>query len=233
MISTDRKTCILSVIIPTLNEGKTIESTLSRLTSQQGVEIIVVDGGSTDDTVEKAQALGAQVISATPGRASQMNAGARVAHGEILLFLHGDTLLPEDFLEEISAVLAQPGVAGGAFLLAIDALPWRYRLVECFTNYRARFLGRPYGDQALFLSAGLFRKLGGYKEMELLEDLDLIKRLKKKGRIRIAAQAVQTSARRWQRLGVFKTTLLNQLILLGYFLGLSPARLAAWYRQMR
>ena len=218
----------LSIIIPTLNEELRIAATLKQI--GEGVEIIVVDGGSTDKTREIAEQLGAKVIiSSSKGRAFQMNLGAKIAKGDILLFLHGDTLLPHEFQEQIINTLSQSGIVAGAFELKIDGEEKTLRLVEKLVNWRSRWLSLPYGDQGIFLKASILADLGGFPELPIMEDFDLIQRLKKLGKISIISTPVLTSARRWQRLGIFKTTLINQMIILGYWLGISPARLARWY----
>lgn len=230
MTLTARKISSISIIIPTFNEAENIRATVGRAQNSAVREIIVVDCGSTDSTTEIASQLGAQVISSTSGRAKQMNAGAQKATGEILLFLHADTLLPPDFAAQACKILASPGVAAGAFSLAIDLSGAALRVVECAANFRANVLQMPYGDQGLFLYRQKFMEVKGYPDEPILEDLLLIHRLKKTGRIGIAPSAALTSGRRWQRLGVIKTSLINQAILLGYLFGVSAQRLQGWYR---
>lgn len=221
----------ISVIIPVLNEANTIQNVLIELQQSAHIEIIVVDGGSQDDTVELVKSLGIRVISSPLGRASQMNAGAIAARGEILLFLHADTRLPHEFDQFVRQTLAQPGAIAGAFELQIDASIRGLRLIERTVNWRSRFLQMPYGDQAIFLSAKVFREIGGFPELPIMEDFELIRRLRKMGKIAIAPAAVLTSGRRWQKLGILRTTLINQIIVVAYFLGVSPNRIACWYRQ--
>jgi len=223
----------ISIIIPTLNEAECIGQTLAGLLDQPGVEVIVADGGSHDQTVPLATAAGARVIAAPLGRASQQNAGARTAQGKVLLFLHADTQLPQDFAAQIRKVLDRPGVVAGAFRFAIAATGWRFRLLEYCANWRAAWFGLPYGDQALFLPAARFQAMGGFKEIALLEDLELVRRLRKMGKIALLATPALTSARRWQRLGCVRTTILNQLILFGFFCRISPGRLVRWYGGIR
>lgn len=227
----------LSIIIPVLNEGHQVERRLKPLMAQCGddptLEVIVADGGSRDETVAIARSLGVSIITAPPGRANQMNAGARVAQGDVLLFLHADTLLPDNFQTLISDTLAQPNVIAGAFELAIQGPNPALRWVEWGVGVRSHLFQMPYGDQALFLKRTTFAALGGFADLPIMEDFDLIQRLKKQGRVAIAPAAVMTSGRRWEKLGVWKTTLLNQVIILGYRLGVSPARLMQWYRNAR
>jgi rSAM/selenodomain-associated transferase 2 len=218
----------LSVIIPTLNEAKTLTQTLDSLVPQHPVEVIVVDGGSTDGTVEIARSHQVTVITASPGRASQLNAGAQAATGQVLLFLHSDTRLPPHFDRQVQQALTQ-GVAG-AFRLAIDGPGWPLRLVEWGVNLRSRYLGWPYGDQGLFLTAELFHELGGFALVPIMEDVDLVQRLRQRGAIVMTPEAVTTSGRRWQTHGVLYTTLVNQAMLMGYWLEIDRERLARWYR---
>ncbi|NCR27702.1 MAG: glycosyltransferase [Microcystis aeruginosa Ma_QC_C_20070823_S13] len=219
----------LSIIIPTLNEELGIAATLKQIGA--GVEIIVVDGGSTDKTREIAKKLGDKVIiSPKKGRAFQMNLGAKIAKGDILLFLHGDTLLPHEFQEQIINTLSQSGIVAGAFELKIDGEEKTLRLVEKLVNWRSRWLSLPYGDQGIFLKAAIFADLGGFPELPIMEDFELIQRLKKRGKIAIVSASVITSARRWQKLGVWKTTLINQLVIIGYNLKIPPRLLKSFYR---
>ena len=165
---TDRKTYDISIIIPTLNEAECIGQTVAGLAGQPGVEVIVADGGSRDRTVPLATAAGAKVIAAPLGRGSQQNAGARAAQGRVLLFLHADTRLPEGFAPDIHEALKHPGIVAGAFRFAVEAKGWRFRVLEQCANWRAGWLGLPYGDQALFLPAARFWALGGFREIALL-----------------------------------------------------------------
>lgn len=221
-----------SLIIPVLNEADFIQSSLQRLPLDHEVEILVVDGGSQDNTVALAQASGVKVLSSPQrGRANQMNWGAVNAIGEILIFLHADTRLPADCLLQIRSLLALPDVVAGAFRLKIEAQPMIYRWLEAAINLRSQLLSLPYGDQAIFLRADRFRAMGGFRDLPIMEDFEFIQRLKQEGKIAIATSAVITSPRRWQKLGILRTTLINQQIILGYALGISPQRLATWYRR--
>ncbi len=229
----------ISIIIPVLNEAATIQETLTKFENASEVEVIVVDGGSRDDTVAIAMRVGKaiakslriEVISAAAGRARQMNAGAAVASGDILLFLHADTHLPTSFDTLVRQALQNAGTVAGAFELRIDAQLRGLRLVEKMVNMRSHFLSMPYGDQAIFLKAATFHDLGGFPDLPIMEDFELMLGLRRQGRIMIVPAPVVTSGRRWQKLGVVKTTLINQLIIAGYFLGVPPAQLVRWYRR--
>jgi rSAM/selenodomain-associated transferase 2 len=224
----------ISIIIPVLNESAAIAQTLAAaqraIHAEIVAEIIVVDGGSQDDTVAIAQSLGVKVIITSPGRAQQMNAGAKAATGDVLLFLHGDTLLPPNFASQIQQALISPGVIAGAFALSINSALPALRWVERSVNWRSRYWQMPYGDQAIFLRAKTFQQMGGFANLPIMEDFELMRQLKQKGAIAIVPDPVITSGRRWERLGVLRTTLINQWVILAYFLGVSPDRLARWYR---
>lgn len=223
----------ISVIIPVLNEAKTIKNVLLTLRNYPELEVIVVDGGSEDETVAIAESFGYKVLTSPRGRSIQMNAGAAIATGSILLFLHGDTILPANFPTMIVTTIEKPGIVGGAFELAIDAKIRGIRFVEKMVNWRSHFFSLPYGDQAIFIKSEIFNQIGGFTIQPIMEDFVFIQQLKKVGRISIIPTPVITSGRRWQQLGVLKTTLINQLMILGYYLGISPEKLAAFYRKNR
>jgi len=222
----------ISIVIPTLNEADRIASTLSAIDGAPEVEVIVVDGKSHDGTDEIACSFGVRVLRCDAGRAGQMNAGADEAVGDILLFLHADTHLPERFADHVRLVLRSPEVIAGEFRLRIDAEHRRLRLIEWVANWRSRRLGLPYGDQAIFVKANAFRELGGFLDLPIMEDFELMRRLRRRGRIAQVPAAVVTSARRWLTLGIGTTTLINQWVIVSYHLGLSPERLARWYRRL-
>ena len=160
-----------------------------------------------------------------------MNVGAAEASGSVLLFLHADTRLPENFETRVLAALARDGTCAGAFSLGIDSDAGGFRFVERVANWRSRFLQMPYGDQALFVSRRIFHEIGGYPDYPIMEDFECVRRLKRKGKIAILPETVRTSPRRWLNFGFFKTMLLNQLIVVAYYLGVSPQSLSQWYRR--
>jgi rSAM/selenodomain-associated transferase 2 len=223
-ISTDFR---LSVIIPALNEEAYIGATVNQAVAAAD-EVIVVDGGSSDRTRDVAAAHGARVISAPRGRGRQQNAGAEAANGNALLFLHADTRLPSNFPVLIRSALAKPGVSAGAFRLVIDAPARSLRLVEQMAALRCRLLQLPYGDQALFVAAEKFRRVGGFPDSAVMEDYELVLRLKRLGRIVILDEPAATSARRWLKLGVWKATWTNQVCLAAYRIGVPSDRIARW-----
>ena len=220
----------ISVIVPALNEAPYITATLQSARRGRPHEILVVDGGSTDDTVALARAAGVQVIQSQPGRARQMNAGAAQAAGNTLVFLHADTLLPGDYPEVVAGTLRDPAVAAGAFRFQMGEKLAGQRLIEWTANLRSRWRQSPYGDQALFLRRSLFEEIGGFAGLPIMEDCEIVRRLRKRGRVITASAAAITSGRRWRRLGLVRTTVINQLVILGNLCGVSPERLVALYR---
>jgi hypothetical protein len=221
----------ISVIIPVLNEEKTFKKTLLSAGRGKHREIIVVDGGSSDGTTTLARSMGAKVITGFPPRSRQMNKGAVAAAGDILLFLHGDTCLPERYHEHIYRGVDTPGFAAGAFSLRIDSPARVMGLVGKLANLRSRFLSLPYGDQGLFLTTERFWTAAGFADIPIMEDFELVRRLKKMGGDIVTLPAsVVTSSRRWAAMGVLRTTLINQMVLAAYFSGIPLPAIAAWYR---
>jgi len=229
MTSIPLKTSDISVIIPTLNEEARIDPLADMLAGAVG-ETILVDGGSRDDTVRYANQRGFTVLNSTPGRAQQMNAGARQAKGSILLFLHADTVLPKRFAELIVQTLTNPVTIICAFSLEVDGQAGLLAAVIRAANLRSRLLGLPYGDQALSLRTESFNHLGGYPDLPIMEDYELVRKASRAGTVVTLPERVITSGRRWRRLGVARTTLINQAVVAGFKLGVSPDRLARWYR---
>lgn len=224
---------IISIIIPVVNEQDTIGPALSLLLSLEGIdqgEILVVDGDPGKSTLRMVPAGKVIPVSASKGRALQMNAGVQKASGEIFLFLHADTRLPDKALLRILESRSRADVAGGAFDLGIASDRPLYRMIEKTASLRSRVTRLPYGDQAIFIKRHWFEKIGGFRPIPVMEDLDLMQRLRKaNGRIRIFPERVGTSARRWEKEGILACTLRNWLLLGLYHAGVSPEKLAFFY----
>lgn len=223
----------LAIVIPVLDEAAGIAGHLRALDAlaARGAQRIVVDGGSADATPELARAHAEQVIVAPRGRAAQMNAGARLAEADALLFLHADTRLPDDADRLIAAALREH--VWGRFDVCIDARGLWPTVVARLMNLRSRLTGIATGDQAMFVRREAFERLGGFAPIPLMEDIELSKRLKRLGRPACLRARVTTSGRRWARHGPLRTILLMWRLRLAYFLGADPARLAARYADTR
>ena len=220
----------ISAIIPTLNEANHVQGAVEGARSD-GVEVIVVDGGSTDNTVALAEKAGARVYSTQPGRAVQQNRGAKLALGSVLLFLHADTVLPGDYEVQVFETLMDRRIVLGAFRFKTDLDHPMMKGIEALTNFRSRFLGLPYGDQGLFLRKEVFRQVNGFPRVPIAEDLFFVRKLSRLGRIGIAPGHVVTSARRWRKVGLLRTTLLNQIIVAGCYLGVPTRKLVPLYKK--
>lgn len=222
---------MLSIIVPCLNEAQGIAATLAALAPlrARGAEVIVVDGGSSDGTVERAVPHADCVISASRGRASQMNAGAARARGEILLFLHADTLLPESADALIVEGLQRLRRGWGRFDVTIAGHHPLLRVVAWLMNARSRLTGIATGDQAIFATRSLFTAAGGYPDIALMEDIALCKRLKRFGPPLCLKHRLTASGRRWEKHGVVRTILLMWRLRLAYWLGADPRKLAVRY----
>ena len=207
----------ISIIIPTLNEEKTISQCLETVVNIPGVEVIVSDGGSTDSTAEIAgQHRDVRVVHTQTGRGVQMNSGAACARGEILLFLHADCILPRENVLKIRQIIDSGIFVGGAFKIRLLSDKFPYRLIEMGINFRSKVFKLPYGDQGIFVKRSVFEKLGGFREMPICEDLDFICRLKKCGRIAILNEKIFTSVRTWKNHGILRTSLRYQLLLASF-----------------
>ncbi len=226
----DQARPMLSVIIPALNEEASIAQAVDSARSAVSVEVIVVDGGSRDRTIEVARSRGAAVILSPPGRSRQMNAGAARARGDLCLFLHADSVLPAGYDRFVAEAIDRPGTVAGAFRLEIEDENPVFRGIEALVYWRSTLGRLPYGDQAIFVRTSVFRAIGGFPEVGIMEDVELVCRLRARGRIRIVPASVRTSARRWLQHGVFRTTLLNQCCLVAYWLGVPTSRIATWRR---
>jgi len=221
----------LSIIMPALNEAAIIETALQALQPlrARGHEVIVVDGGSRDTTAQLAQSGADRVIDAPRGRAQQMNAGAQIARGDVLLFLHADTRLPADGDLLLLQALQRSGRCWGRFDVRIGSTRALLRLASALMNLRSRWSGICTGDQAIFVTAEAFARIGGYAPLALMEDIALSAQLRRCSRPVALRAAVVTSPRRWERNGVLRTIALMWWLRLRYFLGASPARLAQRY----
>ncbi|MBI1891427.1 MAG: TIGR04283 family arsenosugar biosynthesis glycosyltransferase [Burkholderiales bacterium] len=222
----------LSVIIPVLNEAATIEATLRSLLPmrEQGVEVLVVDGGSTDGTADLAMPLADCVIHEQCGRAHQMNAGAVASRGDILLFLHADTVLPERACEMLLVGLAAFPHAWGRFDVHIAGRPAMLKLVAFLINLRSRLSGIATGDQAIFVRRREFFAVGGFPAQPLMEDIEISRKLKRRSLPLCLRARVTTSGRRWEKHGVWRTIFLMWNLRLRYWFGASPEKLAKAYR---
>lgn len=222
---------MISVIIPVLNEERLIGDCIESVRqSDVPCEIIIADGGSSDRTVWTAERFqGVKVVIAESGRGMQMNAGAAGAAGEVLVFLHADTILDDGWGREITEALKDSAVVGGAFTFAISNRGKQYRAVELWVKLRCILFRLPYGDQGIFVRKEVFQALGGYREIPLMEDVDLVGRMKKRGNIVMLEARAFTSGRRWESRGFFRTAAINQLIMFLYRAGVSPDTLAKIY----
>ncbi len=217
-----------------LNEAASIASTLVALRrGAPDAEIVVVDGGSIDSSVAIAQPLCETLIGASRGRAHQMNAGARASHGDALVFVHADTLVPSSFAADIASALSDPAVVGGRFDVRLDSAALAYRIIGAMISIRSRISRTATGDQAIFVRREVFDRLGGFPNLELCEDLEFARRLKRAGRVACLRARVTTSARRWNRDGVIRTIVRMWLIRAMYLMGVAPARLKRMYSDTR
>ncbi len=221
----------ISVIIPALNEESHIEKTLQSVMRQGGkYECYVVDGGSTDNTAAIAGRY-ACVINSARGRALQMNAGARLCTGDVLLFLHGDTILPDNAFSEIRKKMADDTVAGGSFYITFDVDSLILRGVSLITRFNIRLFH--YGDQGIFLRKHIFQMLGGYKNIPIMEDYDFYKRLRGQGKVIILRMPVISSARRFIRKGIIRQLLINKFVVLAYWAGIDIQTIKHFYDDER
>jgi rSAM/selenodomain-associated transferase 2 len=222
----------ISVVVPTLDEESAIAATLA---STQGAdEVVVVDGGSRDATAALAAAYGARVVvPGVRGRGLQLEHGARLAGGDILLFLHADTVLPDGFADSIRAALASQGASWGRFDVRFDRAGRLLRLIAWLISRRSRLTRSATGDQAIFVTRELFERVGGFRERLLFEDVDLCRRLRRMAPMGIPSGHVVTSSRRWRSGGVWRTTLRMWTLKLLYLSGVPAERLMAFYENRR
>ena len=220
----------VSIVVPVLNEAAGITAALARLRGDfPGCELVAADGGSSDGTAELAAPL-ARVVSSEPGRAAQMNAGARHAHGEVLWFIHADTRVDPGALGQITEALADPDTVGGGLTLRFDRSSFALRYVAWTSNLRARHLHWVFGDQAMFIRRSVFETLGGFPGLPLMEDLEMSRRLHRRGRLAALPATATTSARRFTEHGTWRTLAFMQYLKLLYFAGADPQRISDRYR---
>lgn len=219
----------ISVVMPVLNEEKTIRATLEALKPLKPRELIVVDGESMDGTREICEQLGARVFTSPRGRAKQMNAGAHHATGDVLVFLHADTRLPSSAFEDIRASLDDAEIVGGRFDVKLDGEGLMLEIVGHMINLRSRLTRVATGDQAIFVRRKVFEELRGFPDIPLMEDIAFSRALKRKGKVACLHSRVVTSARRWQLEGAWRTVLKMWALKSLYLLGVSPFRLKRYY----
>lgn len=224
----------LSLIIPVLNEAENISGTIQHVREMDAsgtVEIIVVDGDPEGSTINAIKDEGLRTVVSVKGRARQMNCGAALATGDILLFLHADTHLPANAFALVQAAMNDKGFVGGAFDLGFNTRRRIFKITESYVFLRTRLTKIPFGDQAIFIRRDFFEKIGGYRDLPIMEDVDLMKRIRKRGdRICIIPEKVRTSPRRYEQEGIVYTTIRNGMLQLQYALGVSPERLVRWYK---
>lgn len=225
---------MISVIMPVLNEAKYLRSSLEHLHISDNEELIIVDGGSSDVTMDIAAEFTDKVFQTKTGRASVMNHGAEMAAGELLLFLHADCILPENGFRTIRETLNDSRIAGGGFRLSINSPGLRFRLIETAANLRSRIAGLLYGDQGIFINKEIFNKVGGYADIPLMEDMEISGKLKKLGKLAIADTPIKASPRRWLKEGALHTTFRDWSIAFSYsFLSIPPEKLIRYYKDVR
>ena len=229
----DRRPAI-SLIIPVLNEAKYIGEIIQHireLDADGAAEIIIVDGDPEGSTINTIKDESVRTVLWEKGRARQMNHGAALATGDVLLFLHADTLLPSNAFALIQSAMNDKGFVGGAFDLGFNTRRRIFKITESYVFLRTRLTRMPFGDQAIFISRHHFVQLGGYRDIPVMEDLELMKRIRKRGdRIRIIPEKVRTSTRRYEQEGIVYTTLRNWMLQLQYAFGVPPERLVRWYK---
>jgi rSAM/selenodomain-associated transferase 2 len=226
-----------SLIIPVLDEAFRINELIDRLYRQfsgESFEIIVVDGDTNGSTIQAIHHPRVVKLCSKTGRGVQMNAGAKAAQGEILIFLHADTELPPNALNHIRHIMSEKKYAAGAFELSFDSERWAFKLIAKAASWRYRLTQLPYGDQAIFMPQQYFFRIGGFAEIPIMEDLDLMRRVKKQGdKIFISKERIKTSARRWEKEGIVYCVLRTWFLASLYCLGVSPDKLAKYYQHYK
>jgi len=226
-------TMVISIIIPVLNEASTIEQFLNSLREQAGdAEIILVDGNSSDDTLVRARDHCDKCLRSARGRARQMNSGAAAASGDIFWFLHADTEVPADCIQKICDVLRDPEVVGGFFRIQIPSRRFVYRLTDSLAHYAGLLLQMRFGDHGFFCRRAVFREIGGFPELPLMEDAEFFRQLRQRGRIAIISSRLTSSPRRYEQIGPWRLTGIYGIIALLYFLRVPNPVLARIYRKI-
>ncbi len=210
-----------------------LEDSLRAISDLNPHEIIVIDGGSTDSTASVARNFATWTITSKPGRANQMNAGAKIATGDLLLFIHADSKLTQQSFSRMRKAMALNGPAGGAFSLQIESEKASLKVISLLATWRAKYLNLVYGDQTIFVRTEIFQKMGGFSPLPICEDLDFFRRLSRQGRVILLKEKTHTSARRWKAEGVLYTTIRNITIGGLFLIGFSPQTLSKWYSAIR
>jgi len=223
----------VAVIVPLLNEADILPVLLRKLPQIGADEIIIVDGGSGDDSMRLLQDFTGRCLQSKPGRAVQMNAGADESSADILLFFHADTEFNSSHIEDIKVAMRDPAMVGGRFDVRLSGAHPAFRIIEFMMNLRSRLTKISTGDQAIFVRREVFGRIGGFPDQPLMEDIEFSRLLKKQGKIACLRRKIVTSSRRWEKHGIVRTVLLMWRLRLLYWLGVSPERLATMYREAR
>lgn len=219
---------MISIIVPIRNEPPEAVERFRRLAGSPEVELLVADSGANEETTHAFEAIGARIIRAAGSRGERLALAARAAHGEIFFFLHCDSDPPDNALPAIQQSVSN-GTVAGAFSLAYHEADARLRWIAWWANLRSRAFGLPFGDQGLFCRRDAYERAGGFRNLPICDDVDLVRRLKRTGKLVIRPEKTQTSARRYRERGALRQVLRNWRVLLGYFAGISPRTLERWY----
>jgi len=223
----------VAVVVPLLNEADGLPRLLQSLKACAPDELMLVDGGSSDGTAQILQGSELRFLTSKPGRAVQMNAGARVCESDIILFLHADTDISSGSVEFLRELGGKPDMVGGRFDVRLSGQQIALRVIEWFINLRSRLSRISTGDQAMFVRREVFEAMGGFSDIPLMEDVEFSRRLKRRGKIACLRQKVCTSSRRWEGHGMVRTVVLMWRLRLLYWLGVSPEKLVEMYRDAR